>query len=119
MITRYEVPVILKETIPGLSNNCLSTKASLEIYVSMNSFTDYTRAAVVERNMQLAKRCFAIAEKLYKEGDSLVRLLIENCFVHSFSLFMPREKNELVLVESMIPASLFNLYVKQVNAAGC
>lgn len=119
MITRYEVPVLLKETIPGLSKNCTATKASLEIYVTMNSFTDYTRAAVEERNINLARRCFSMAEKLYKEGDGLVRMLIENCFVYSFSLFMPRDRNELVIVESMIPASLYNLYVKQVSTGGC
>ena len=119
MITRYEVPVLLKESIPGLDRTCISTKASLEIYVAMNSFSDYTRAAVESHNMNLAKRCFAMAEKLYKEGDGLVKMLIENCFVFSFSLFMPRDRNEMLIVESIIPASLYNLYVKQVSAGGC
>ncbi len=119
MITRYEVPVLLKESIPGLDQTAIPTKASLEIYVAMNSFTDYTRHAVEDHNMNLAKRCFTVAEKLYREGDSLVRMLIENCFVYSFSLFMPKDRHEMLIVESMIPASLYNVYVKQVSATGC
>ncbi|MBO9634734.1 MAG: hypothetical protein J7578_16590 [Chitinophagaceae bacterium] len=119
MITRYEVPVLLKESIPGLENTCIPTRASLEIYVAMSSFTDYTRNAVDNHDMNLAKRCFSLAEKLYREGDSLVRMLIENCFVYSFSLFMPKDRHELRMVESMIPASLYNVYVEQVSASGC
>ncbi|QEC44779.1 DUF7674 family protein [Pseudobacter ginsenosidimutans] len=119
MITRYEVPVLLKATIPDLQQTCMPAKASLEIYVAMNSFTDLTRHAVEDHNMNLAKRCFTLAEKLYREGDSLVKLLIENCFVYSFSLFMPKDRHEMLIVESMIPASLYNLYVKQVSASGC
>lgn len=119
MITRYEVPVLLKESIPGLDKTCIPTRASLEIYVAMNSFTDITRNAVADHNMNLAKRCFSLAEKMYREGDSLVRMLIENCFVYSFSLFMPKDRNELMIVEEMIPESLYNVYVKQVSASGC
>ncbi|MGN6418967.1 MAG: hypothetical protein ACTHMC_15835 [Pseudobacter sp.] len=43
MITRYEAPVLLKSTLPGLEPGCIPTRASLEIYVAMNSFTDFTR----------------------------------------------------------------------------
>lgn len=119
MITRYEAPVLLKSTLPGLEPSCIPTRASLEIYVAMNSFTDFTRHAVEDHNMNLAKRCFTIAEKLYREGDSLVRLLIENCFVYSFSLFMPRNRQEKLILESIIPSTLYNLYVKQVSTGGC
>lgn len=119
MITRYEAPVLLKSSIPGLEQTCIPTRASLDIYVAINSFTDFTRHAVEDHNMPLAKRCFFMAGKLYREGDSLVRMLIENCFVFSFSAFMPNNRQEKLILKSIIPSSLYNLYVKQVSAGGC
>lgn len=76
MITQYEVSHLLKDEIPQLEEKTYPAKLSLEIYAAMNYFTDYTRHAVKEHDLICARKCFALAEKLYRQGDKLVRLLI-------------------------------------------
>jgi hypothetical protein len=119
MITQYEVPTLLKEEIPQLAGKMYSSKVSLQIYSSINYFSDYTRHAVAEHNFTIAKKCFAIAEKLYREGDRLVRLLIENSFIYSFSSFLPKDRAEKLMVKSLIPEKLYSIYIKQVMQTGC
>lgn len=119
MITQYEVTPLLKKEIPQLAGKVYPSRISLEVYVSMNYFSDYTKHAVEEHNFNLAKKCFALAEKLYREGDRIVRLLIENIFVYGFSGFLFNNKVESVVVKSMIPPALYSLYIRQVVQSGC
>ena len=118
MITQYEVPGYLREQIPSLSSNPLPGRASLEIYAYMNSFSDYTRHAVQEHDLSMAGKCFALAEKLYKEGDNLVKLLIENSFLYSITSYMPMELSEKNKVKAIIPVKLYDVYIKQVTHNG-
>ncbi len=119
MITQYEVPSLLKEEIPQLAGKMYLSKVSLQIYSSINYFSDYTKHAVEDHNFNLARKCFALAEKLYREGDRLVRLLIETSFIYSFSSFMPRDRAEKLIVRSIIPEKLYSIYLKQVMQSGC
>jgi hypothetical protein len=86
---------------------------SLEVYVSMSYFSNYTRHAVEEHNFNLTKICFALAEKLYRKGDSIVRLLIESIFVYGFTSFLFNNKIERTVVTSMIPPVLYSVYIRQ------
>ncbi len=119
MISQYEVPGLLRDEIPSFVTQAHPGRATLEIYASINDFTDYTRHAVEEHDFNLAKRCFALAEKLYGNGDRMVRLLIENSFVYSISSFMPVDRVERLMVRSVIPERLYALYLKQVMQSGC
>ena len=113
MITQYEVSSVLREEIPQLTWKVYPSAISLEVYVSMNYFSDYTKHAVEEHDFNLAKKCFALAEKLYRQGDRIVRLLIENIFVYGFSGFLFNNKVERTVVKSMIPPLLYSLYIRQ------
>jgi hypothetical protein len=119
MITQYEVTSLLKDTIPQLAGKTYPAKVSLQIYSSINYLSDYTKHVVEEHNFNLARKCFALAEKLYREGDRLVRLLIENSFIYSFSSFMPKDRAEKLMVRSLIPENLYGIYMKQVMQTGC
>jgi hypothetical protein len=119
MITQYEVPAFLQTQLPQLNTKIYISKKSLAIYIAISNFTDCTKHAVEEHNFNLAKKCFALAETLYRQGDNLVRLLIENSFVYSFSSFMPQNQPERLIIRSIIPARLYDVYMKQVMQSGC
>jgi len=122
MITQYEVPLLLKEEIPQMPAHAklvASRFITTDIYTSINSFSAYTKHAVEEHNFTLARKCFAIAEKLYRQGDAMVRLLIENVFVYSFSSFIPEIRVDKLIIKTMIPAVLYAVYIKQVTGSGC
>lgn len=119
MITQYDVTPLLKKEIPQLVEKVYPARISLQVYVSMNYFSEYTKHAVEEHDFNLAKKCFALANKLYSEGDRMVRLLVENIFVYSFSAFPFANKEEGVAVKSIIPPLLYALYIRQALKSGC
>lgn len=118
MITQYEVYSLLTREIPQLAKKNYPCRASLQLYASINHFTDYTREVVQEHHFSRAKKCFALAEQLYQQGDGLVKLLIENSFVFSFSSFMPNSRTERMMLKSIIPADLYAIYLRQVMQSG-
>ncbi|MCG2615044.1 hypothetical protein LZZ85_12165 [Terrimonas sp. NA20] len=119
MITQYEASNLLKTKIPQLSARSYPSKVSLDVYACMNYFSDYTKKAVEEHNFSLAKKCFILAESLFREGDNVVKMLIENVFVYGFSSMLPDTKEERAFIRSIIPGKLYTLYTRQLSQSGC
>ena len=119
MITQYEVPSLLREELPQLAGKIQPTNVMIDVYKSVNYFTNYAKEAVRDHHFNLAKKCFILAEKLYRNGDNIVRMAIENIFVYSFSSFMPIDRIEKLILQSIIPASLNAVYLKQVTSSNC
>lgn len=119
MITQYEIPYLLKAELPAISGNEYPARINMDIYKSVQYFSDFTRHAVQDHNFNLARKCFTLAEKLYRQGDNIVRNTIENTFVFAFTSFMPNDRVEKLILKSIIPASLYTVYIKQVTGSGC
>lgn len=119
MITQYEVASLLKEELPAISGDQYPFRFPMDIYKSVQCFSEFTKRAVLDHDHQLARKCFSLAEKLYRQGDHLVRNVVENSFVFSFTAFMPKGKVEKLILRSMIPATLYALYMKQIMGTGC
>lgn len=112
MINQYEIHALLKKEIPQLTLKNYPSRASLEVYACINAFTDYTKHAVEEHNYNQARKCFGLAEKLYQNGDSMVRLLIENSFIYSLSKLMTKSTTERFMIDCILPDSLYKIYKK-------
>jgi len=106
---------LLREALPQLPVATCPSKISLDVYVSISSFTDYTKHALEEHNFKQVKKCFAMAENLYLQGDSLVRFLIENSFLYSLGSFMSKSASENFMAKSVLPDTLYKLYRKQLK----
>ena len=119
MISQYEVPALLKEELPRLQSKPYAANLMVDVYRSVNDFTEYTRTAVQECHIQVIRKCFKLAEKLYRQGDATVKLCIENIFVYAFSSFTSDSRLEKLILQSFVPASLKAVYLKQVSALGC
>lgn len=119
MITQFQATNLLKQQIPGLSAVNCPIRASLEIYSSINFFSDYTKHSLEEHDFPQAKKCLSLADNLYRHGDSIVRMLIENSFIYSITSVMSSDPTERHWIKSIIPVSLYSLYLKQVTAGGC
>jgi hypothetical protein len=119
MITQYEVPYLLKEELPTITSENYPARINMDVYKSVQYFSEYTRWAVLQHNLTIAKKCFGLAEKLYKQGDSIVKNVIENTFVYSFSSYIPNDRIEKLILISLIPSPLYAIYLKQVMGSGC
>jgi len=113
MITQYEVPYFLRKVFPELELDMYTSKPSLAMYIAMNYFSDYTKHALEDHNFNQAKKCFTLAENLYLNGDRMVRLLIENSFIYTITSVMSHSRNDMFMVKSIMPDTLYKVYRKQ------
>ena len=118
MITQYEVHAFLQNEIPDLAVKAYPSDVSLEIYFSINCFTDYTRHALEGHNFHTARKCLEVAENLYVNGDSTVRFLIENNFVYTFSSQKISNRTDDLIIKSIFPKRLYAIYKKQLMRSG-
>ncbi len=73
-------PPFSKEELPTIAGDNYPARFTMDVYKSMQCFSDYTKTAVLDHNSQLAKKCFNLAGKLYRNGDNIVKNVIENTF---------------------------------------
>ncbi len=118
MINQLEVPMFLEEALPEICLDLASGKKN-NAYDTMNTLISFTFKNIKEHNFKMVKRCFKIADKLYSKGNAMVKGAIENVFVYSFTkmfLSYPLEKQKLL---SMLPITLYSLYISQIYHKGC
>lgn len=115
MITQYQVRSLLVKEIPQLTEKMFPTRPSLQVYASMNYFTDYTKHVVKDHNFAQVKKCFTLAENLYLNGDNVVRFLIRNCFIYALFPLESLTPKDKLRVRVIIPDTLFAIYQKQVK----
>lgn len=119
MITQYEVPSLLRKEQVVTNEPLYPGNISMDVYKCVHSFTEYTRKAVQDHHLLVVKKCFRLADQLHHYGDAVVKMCIENIFIYSFSSFLPKDRIERLILQSLIPADLNTLYIKQVAASGC
>jgi hypothetical protein len=119
MINQFEVPMYLEETLPDILPDLKKASNPANIYQSVHVLLDYTFRQIKQHNITAVKKCFSLAEKLHNKGNGVVRCAIENVYVFSFSQLPIADQEEQKLVLSLIPGSLYSLYIRQVVHHGC
>lgn len=119
MFNQYEVAACIVDEIPEIKDDLLKATHKLEIFKSIQCLADYTRKKVQDHDLLKVKKCFAVADKIYDRGNTLVKIAIENVFVFSFSSLMfscdRQERNKLL---SIMPLSLHTAYIEQLMKPG-
>lgn len=85
----------------------------------MHCLLDYTGKEIDAHHFKTVKTCFAVAEHLYENGDLLVKNAVENSYVYSFTNLLhnhPKERNTIL---SIVPITLYSLYIRQCLHPGC
>jgi hypothetical protein len=114
MITQYQIIGLLKQELPRMKGKAYFSeipRAFSSIHASIHCLSDFTRRNLELKHFQTARKCFALAEKIYVEGDVMVQLLIERVFIDSLVLVkVVKGKNHL---EVLIPPILHKIYLRQ------
>ena len=90
----------------------------LNIFKSAKDVAQATCSCIVVGNYTRAKRYFAWAEKMLREGTSLEKMAISNVFVYSLSITIDRLGQERSKVQDLLPPLLEREYCQQINAFG-
>lgn len=119
MLNQYEVPAYLAEKIPGMEQELKTVSPTLNIFKTIQCLASYTRKKVTQHDFTAVKKCFAIAEDVYMEGNTQVKNAIENIFVFSFSSILNLGSNEEKRqLQALMPLHLHTAYIKQVLKPG-
>ena len=85
------------------------------IYKQAERFADITKKSIVSGNIVRAKKCLALAERLFINGSIETKNAISNVYVFSVSSFMEvRHCN----ISHLFPQTLKAEYIKQINTSG-
>jgi hypothetical protein len=85
------------------------------IYKQAERFAEITKKSIISGNIVRAKKCLALAERLFISGSIETKNAISNVYVFSVSSFMEvRHCN----ISHLFPQTLKAEYIKQVNTSG-
>jgi hypothetical protein len=85
------------------------------VYKQAERFAEITKMAIITGNIIRAKKCLALAERLFTTGSNETKNAISNVYVFSVSSFMElRHCN----ISNLFPKSLKAEYIKQINTSG-
>jgi hypothetical protein len=110
MISRYEVSQIINESLKyhlkdlHPTTHCLNLDPGFDLYTAMHDLTALAKKAVTQHDLAMLTQCLHVAEKLYKEGEHIVRNVVENTFIYELS---PK------VSKNVLPKSFYNVYIKQ------
>lgn len=97
-------------------NNYLIMKNQVTtVYKQAERFAEITKTAIITGNINRAKKCLAMAERLFETGSSETKNAISNVYVFSVSSFMELRHCS---ISNLFPKSLKAEYIKQINAPG-
>lgn len=85
------------------------------IYKQAERFAEITKTAIISGNISRAKKCLALAERLFSTGSSETRGAISNVYVFSVSTFMELRHCSIA---NLFPTTLRAEYLKQINTSG-
>jgi hypothetical protein len=113
-LIRREMPVVAeREGIKMMPARCNSIHASIHL------LSECTAGALSHRHFSMAQKCFALAERLYLEGDAMVRLLIENVFIYANVSMKNQTGRNRYLFENLIPDVFHQIHLRQLMGSGC
>jgi len=85
------------------------------IYKQAERFAEITKTAIITGNISRAKKCLAVAERLFETGSTDTKNVISNVYVFSVSSFMELRHCS---ISNLFPKSLKEEYIKQINTSG-
>lgn len=85
------------------------------IYKQTERFAEITKTAILSGNIVRAKKCLALAERLFATGNNETKIAISNVYVFSVSSFMELRH---CTISNLFPKALKAEYIRQINASG-
>ena len=115
----YEATVFIEQQLPEAHILEKSGRLSFDVYKTITCLTGFLRRRLQENDLAMVKKSLDVAEYLYREGDGELRTAIENILVFSFSGMMTPEPRKRKEFKSLIPRTLFVLYLQQITHSDC
>ncbi len=119
MYSQTECLEEIARSIPALSEALHKPDCEKSIYKQVIVLSQYTAEKLYKEEIAEVEQSFYLADNLYQNGNNMVRSAIENVFVYALTSVLGQAKARRRHIISLIPITLFTLYMKQVLHRGC
>lgn len=106
---------MIESEFPELDRLYKRNSLSSDIYNSVQRLLDFSKEAVLDYNLNLSRKCFDLAKRLYNQGDLIIRKAIEKSFIFSFSTFLDKDEVEKKRLKFFIPDDFYSIYLKELD----
>lgn len=97
-------------------NNVPVQKSLYQLFGLLNA---NLKKQVAKGNFITLKHSLTLVERLYVEGNSVIKNCIENTIVYSFFDFVNLQQKEYrKKVHALFPITIYSAYIRQVNTSG-
>ena len=119
MYSQIECLSEIERHIPELSNVLHKPDCEKSIYKQIIILSEYTAERLYKDELNEVERLFQLAENLYQNGNGMVKSAIENVFVYALTSLLGNRKDSRKKLISLLPMTLFTIYMNQVLHRGC
>lgn len=112
-MSEQEALELMSHEFPAISN-----RPEITIYASMKALAGLTRQLAQRGNIKEVKRCFAVAEKMIREGNGIVKNAVRNSYIFSLSSLLGFSTPLSEKVRAALGGPLRKEFYEQVNASG-
>lgn len=113
MINEYEAEVYIYSHLPGI-NQRYHTTDSNHLYENITNMADFMKKKFAQKDWKALSNIFNVAEVLYNKGNGMVKYGMQHVFIYAISSIMPSEKEQRKQLQTIIPITLFSVYVQQI-----
>jgi aminoglycoside phosphotransferase (APT) family kinase protein len=114
MINEHQVSEYVQREMPELNEKLASEQKSNNVYRVMQTLLDQTRDHVCSQNLDAANKCFALVERIYNKGNSIVKNAVENVYVFALENVIYQHCRDRARLIKIIPAAFHSLFVRQI-----
>ena len=115
MISQLEGTKLIESEFPELNRLYKRNSFSTDIYKSVQRLLDFSKEAVLDYNLNLSRKCFDLADRLYNQGDWIIKNAIKRSFISSFSAFFQRGEVEKKRLKFFIPDDFYEIYLNEIE----
>ncbi|MFT3796744.1 hypothetical protein [Flavobacterium sp.] len=83
------------------------------VYGQAYRFAEITKNFIKTGHVARAKKCLAVAERLYVQGNTQTKAIISNTYLFSVTTFLELRNCRIA---DLLPTSLRAEYIKEINA---
>jgi hypothetical protein len=115
MISQTEGIQLIESEFPQLTSLYKKSASSSDIYKSIQRLLDFSREAVLDYNLNLSRKCFALAKTLLSQGDAIIKTAIEKSFICSFTPFAKRDEAERKRLKFFMPEDFYQIFQHKIE----
>lgn len=113
MISQQQAQQYIVTKMPELEPSLAALGGAAGIYKVIQVLLVDTSNALQQKDDSRIRRCFELVEVLYATGDNIIRSAIENVYVYGLGRILLLCNCDKDAVRSLLPESLYALYVAQ------